>query len=112
MIINYTFSTDDGIEVEYEYKPSDAVLLPVAKEFCAENTEDMAEYNLNPNNDADCLTFAYECSDFEEYAAECLQDEAREACFDDPDTWETIAETREYHRDPYAYYGVSRSDFC
>lgn len=81
MTINYYFD-----EEAFEYEPSDAEELRARRTLAALESEDAWDIP-------------------EDVVAEWLYEECRDAAMDQ---WQ---DAREYERDPYRFYGVSRTEF-
>lgn len=101
----YTDANDDDFEFDdYEYTPSDEEMKQGWVEFL--DTVDLTE--VDPDED---LHDFYE-DDFCDYMHDWCEEAAYDQFQSDPEVWEQVEDAIEYRRDPYAYYGVSRSDFC
>lgn len=112
--MNYTLIYSFDYETEndcfhyddYEYHPSEDEVNDAWEQFVNEleeplesfdSVEEAREYYENP---------------FIDFLTEWCRDAARDAFYNDPDIHDWVQEYTEFRGDLYAYYGVSRSDFC
>lgn len=107
MILTYSFeyeiNDNDSIDFDdYKYVLEGSELDEVINEFRTENPEDCEGLE-----DEEVI----ELDDFYDYAYEYCQDAAKEQFDNDDNVREEAYDAYEYRRDPYSYYGVSRSWF-
>lgn len=115
--MEYWFDYDDDVmDIQFEYKPEERERRKCAKQWYKtdegkEALVYMQQHGYDINDEDERYDFAIGDDDYAEYEIEYFRKDALDAFYQDPDVLETVAETREYRKDPYAYYGVSRSDF-
>lgn len=107
MTLHYSFDydIDDNYSIEFEdykYELEGSELQEVIDEYRSEYPEDCEGYE-----DEDIVDF----DGFYDYAYEYCRDAAKDQFDEDDEVREDAYDAYEYRRDPYSYYGVSRSWF-
>ena len=102
MELKYTFGDYDEVTFEYEVNENDVINCAVCyfADLCGVKISEDVEKTIRKLISEGVIVLEYE-TDFIEFLKESYYEEALEACED----------YCEYRRDPYGYYGVSRSDF-
>jgi hypothetical protein len=107
MTLTYSFEYDitDTYSIDfddYKYELEDAELDEVIGEFRSEYPEDCEGLTDEEVTELD---------GFYDYAYEYCRDAAKDQFDEDDNVREEAYDAYEYRRDPYSYYGVSRSWF-
>lgn len=105
----YTDAHDNEFEFDnYEYKPTTAEIEFGWVEFLANTDTTEAEEACG---EEDCDLRDYYEDEFTEFMHDYCEESARDVFDNDDEVMDQVNDAIEYRRDPYAYYGVSRSDF-
>lgn len=118
---NFTYTDEHGNEFEFDdygYQPTAEEIEEGWEEFLANTDTTEAEEEWEDsylggyyNDEWEFIRDYYE-DEFIEFLHDYCEESARDAFDSDDDVIDQVNEALEYRRDPYAYYGVSRSDFC
>ena len=102
MELKYTFGDYDEVTFEYEVNENDVINCAVCyfADLCGVKISEDVEKVIRNLISEGVIVLEYE-TDFIEFLKESYYEEALE----------TYEDYCEYRRDPYGYYGVSRSDF-
>lgn len=114
--LHYTFTLPDDTDFDYDYTPSKELWFEAARAWLEANDSDelraeALSYGFELDLDSDLVDYVEQLDSFDDFVKDYCEEIAEQAFENDDEVAEAVRDAELYERDPYAYYGVSRSDF-